>query len=239
MTLVAAGADASTQTLGGISALTAAAEELQVDVVRTLLKLGLPALGGRRAWADALCCSARKGLFEALDQLIPAGEAGGLPGQKFLDRTGTSPLHCAAAGSYTRCVRILLEAGADETALNRNECTPLEIVGTRRRPVPRGDDGGNKNSPEQEEDIANMHLQQDERIRRALIKAFLYRSMAWSWPKHAADESGCCGAGGGATAEAGGLSKGKNGMLEVNLRVFRHHLGVDAPPTAIFYKLIK
>lgn len=64
MELVRSGADASARTIGGICALTAAAEESQVLVMRALLKLGLPVLGGRRAWADALCSSARKGLVE-------------------------------------------------------------------------------------------------------------------------------------------------------------------------------
>lgn len=62
MELARSGADPSTPTIGGICALTAAAEESQVAVVQALLRLGLPALGGRRAWADALCSSARKGL---------------------------------------------------------------------------------------------------------------------------------------------------------------------------------
>ena len=58
---------------------------------------------------------------------------------------------------------LLLEAGADETALNSSECTPLEITGSRR---PKGQE----------------NEEQDDRIRRALIKAFLYRSLCWAWP---------------------------------------------------------
>lgn len=231
---MAAGADASTQTLGGISALTAAAEESHVDVVRLLLKLGLSSLGGRRAWADALCSSARKGLVVALRQLIPAGGTAGLPAQKFLTRTGTSPLHCAAAGGHIRCVRVLLEAGADETALDRNECTPLEIVGNRRI-VPKG---GPEESRKQKDDKATMYQEQDGRIRRTLIKAFVYRSVAWSWPKHVGG-SGC--GGGDGTTTAGGLSKMKNELLRANLGVFRHQLeaGPPPPPAATFYKLLK
>lgn len=99
----------------------------------------------------------------ALQQLLSAGGLGGLPGRKFLVRTGTSPLHCASACGELQCVMMLLQAGADETALNADRCTPLEIVGTLR-----------------ETGLENPAL--DERIRRALIKAFLYRSKAWLWP---------------------------------------------------------
>lgn len=126
----------------------------------------------------------------ALGKLLPAGGPGGLPGKKFLDRTGTSPLHCAAAGGHIWCVMLLLEAGADETALNRNQCTPLEITGTSRR-----------------EGLENVDM--DDRIRRALIKAFLYRSLCWAWPAVVAVTGGVNSrrrAGGGVGRKARGSS---------------------------------
>lgn len=58
---------------------------------------------------------------------------------------------------------MLLEAGADESALNRDRYIPIEIVGTQRK---KG-----RENPEV-----------DERICRALIKAFLYRSFVFLWP---------------------------------------------------------
>lgn len=76
MGLASSGADPSVLTLGGISALTAAAEESKVPVMEALLKLGLPALGGRRAWADALCASARKGLVDGELSLLPLHNVG-------------------------------------------------------------------------------------------------------------------------------------------------------------------
>lgn len=105
-------------TLGGNAPLTAAAEEGHANVVKALLRLGIWALGGRRIWADAVCCSAREGHCHVLRQLLPAAGQGGLPGWKFVVRTGTSPLHCASAYGRLGATRMLLEAGADGSILN-------------------------------------------------------------------------------------------------------------------------
>lgn len=125
--LARAGADMAALTLGGNAPLTAAAEEGHANVVKALLKLGIWTLGGRRVWADALCCSARQGYCHVLRQLLLAAGQGGLPGAKFIARTGTSPLHCAAAYGRLGATRMLLEAGADEHILNGAGFYPKEV----------------------------------------------------------------------------------------------------------------
>lgn len=125
--LARAGADMAAITLGGSAPLTAAAEEGQANVVKALLKLGIWVLGGRRVWADALCCSARQGYCDVLRQLLLAAGQGGLPGSKFIARTGTSPIHCAAAYGRLGATRMLLEAGADENILNGAGFYPKEV----------------------------------------------------------------------------------------------------------------
>lgn len=160
--LARAGGDPCARTLGGTSALTAAAEEGRLSVVKTLLKLGLGI--SRRTWADALCAAARCGHLEVLQKLILVAGDGGLPGPKFIQRTGTTPLHCASANGHLGAVRLLLEAGADETLLNGAGFYAREVVGTRRLP-PRSEDPA-----------------QDERIRHMLKHRYLYRAVTWSWP---------------------------------------------------------
>lgn len=146
--LARVGADPAALTLGGNAPLTAAAEEGQPKVVKALLELGLCAIGGRRVWADALCSSARHGHCNVMQRLLLASGEGGLPGAKFIVRTGTSPLHCAAARGYLGAVRMLLEAGADVTALNGAGFYPREVVGTRR---PSGEE-------DYEDDIRITHM---------------------------------------------------------------------------------
>lgn len=160
--LARAGADMAAITLGGSAPLTAAAEEGQANVVKALLKLGIWVLGGRRVWADALCCSARQGYCDVLRQLLLAAGQGGLPGSKFIARTGTSPIHCAAAYGRLGATRMLLEAGADENILNGAGFYPKEVVGTRRR-------------------IGEENPQEDTRIAHMLKHGYIYKSNAWLW----------------------------------------------------------
>ena len=184
-----------------------------------------------------------------------------LPGKKFLERTGTSPLHRAAASGHFRCVRILLEAGADETALDRNGHTPLAIVGTLRKSC------GDTNSIPLRASEKNKRKAEDERIRRALLKAFMYRSAAWLWPlillkeekptkkgsgeSSAGYEFGGNGVGGGTKRKLGvfgvlrrsrndqeGKEKGEeDGGEEGGGR--RGNVGMNLPSCAIFRKIVR
>lgn len=143
---------------------------------------------------------------------------------------------------------LLLEAGADETSLNRNRCTPLEITGTSRR-----------------EGLENVEM--DDRIRRALIKAFIYRSLCWGWPVVAATDgvnSRPRGSGAGrkargsssladaaaaaaaadAAAAAAAADRKLFGQLSravvAKLRIFRQeHVGEPPGPAATAHKIIR
>lgn len=113
--LLLAGASVEEQDWGsGLRLLFTAAEWGSLDGVAALIEAGasVNALSGPQG-RSALSVAAEAGEFEICEALIAAGA---LP---LADRGGSAPLHYAAGDGNARLVRLLLEAGHDPQALDK------------------------------------------------------------------------------------------------------------------------
>lgn len=72
-------------------------------------------------------------------------------------------LHFSAGYCHARATALLLHAGADEGAVDRNGDTPLDVVDTKRSPQVR-------------------HGVGRRRVRRMLLQGPAYRALSWRWP---------------------------------------------------------
>lgn len=178
--LLAAGVSAAFFTPGGTSPLAAASQEGWIGIVKTLLALGIDAVGGLAAWVDALCLGAGRGHVMIIRDLLDV--ANGFDGvrgaQQILQRSGMSPLHYAAGCRKAQVVRILLEAGADECAVNRTGYTPLDLCCT-----PKSTKSQEFQRPAIEIDV------QEKRISQMLVQAPAYRARSWEFPLSAKPSS--------------------------------------------------
>lgn len=79
-------------------------------------------------------------------------------------------LHFSAGYCHARATALLLHAGADEGAVDRNGDTPLDVVDTKRSPQVR-------------------HGVGRRRVRRMLLQGPAYRALSWRWPASPAFET--------------------------------------------------
>jgi len=74
---------------------------------------------------NALCDTAMRGHYDILELLLAHRADVGI---KRTD--GKTALHCAAEHGHAKCVRVLLQAGADRTAQDNDGFTPIQLIET-------------------------------------------------------------------------------------------------------------
>lgn len=186
-------------------ALDTASQNGHPDTVRVLLGLGLEACGGEKRGRDALSMAAQEGHVEIIAMLAEAGvvddgmalevaaNSGRVESAKFLlkqawvtsgyvnmrNHFGSIPMTLAVEAASPRIVRLLLDAGADETAKGRDletvgagNCleTPLTLatLSLRRKRC-------------QGEPATQEQLRRFEAIRRLLLRVEAVRATSWVW----------------------------------------------------------
>ncbi|CAN0189776.1 unnamed protein product [Ectocarpus fasciculatus] len=152
--------DAGTADNVGYTPLAIAAQGGRVAIVRMLLRRGVANLG-KNAYRDAITGVAMTGNMEMLRELVFVEGGVHLLGAKTSQlMTG---LHFSAGYCHARATALLLHAGADEGAVDRNGDTPLDVVDTKRSPQVR-------------------HGVGRRRVRRMLLQGPAYRALSWRWP---------------------------------------------------------
>lgn len=141
--------------------LANAASKGHLAVVKVLLRCGVHRLGSN-AFQEALFSVAMHARIDVLRELIAA------EGGVHVNRTNTaysmSALHIAAGFCHPLATSMLLEAGADEFAEDRNGQTPFVVTDTlRHEEVQHGVGGG-------------------RRVWRMLTQGPAYRARSWKWP---------------------------------------------------------
>lgn len=189
----------------GACALSMAAMKGREGIVRILLCAGLRVVGGRKAvMPNAMYTAVRSRHARVLRMLI---ESRGKKTPKEWANTsilGRRMLHYATGYCYLAAVSVLLAAGADETAQDFAELTPIECIGIE--PGPK----------------ANISLTpivrgEELAIRRMLLRGPAYRALSWAWPAAKADPAWGNGGGGnrdtrgGASSPASGVPKTPKG----------------------------
>ncbi|CAM9784777.1 unnamed protein product, partial [Scytosiphon promiscuus] len=186
-------------------ALDIASQNGHPDTVRALLGLGLDACGGDNRGRDALGVASQEQHVGIVDMLIEAGvvddgralevaaNSGRVESAKLLlkqawvtrayvnarNRFGSTPMTLAVEAASPRIVRLLLDAGADETATGRDleamgagMCLETP-VGLAALCVRRGKFQGERATQEQ------MH--QMEATHRLLVRVEALRATSWLW----------------------------------------------------------
>ncbi|CBJ33169.1 similar to ankyrin 2,3/unc44 [Ectocarpus siliculosus] len=123
--------DAGTADSVGYTPLAISAQGGHVSIVRMLLKRGV-ALLGKNAYRDAITGVAMTGNMEMLRELVYVEGGVHLLGAKTSQLM--TALHFSAGYCHARATALLLHAGADEGAVDRNGGTPLDVVDTKRSP---------------------------------------------------------------------------------------------------------
>ena len=124
--LVQLGADASAATATGMTPLHLAAVGGHADVVRVLTGAeGAPSIDARdHSQATALYLASSHGKLGVAKLLVKLGADCRLNA-----KGGSSPLHAACAGGYTKCARMLIErGGAGKECLLDGGLTPLHVA---------------------------------------------------------------------------------------------------------------
>lgn len=125
--LLAAGVDRNATDLWGCTALHRAAEqEGFAEPVRILLAAGLDVRARDMEGYSPLHFAAAKGAETSIVDFLAAGSC--LAGRGI---NGDTPLHSAVRFLSVSTARILIEAGADETAENDDGYTPRDVTGVR------------------------------------------------------------------------------------------------------------
>ncbi|CAN0054748.1 unnamed protein product, partial [Ectocarpus sp. 13 AM-2016] len=159
--------DAGTADSVGYTPLAIAAQGGHVTIVRMLLKRGVASLG-KNAYRDAITGVAMTGNMEMLRELVYVERGVHLLGAKTSQLM--TALHFSAGYCHARATALLLHAGADEGAVDRNGDTPLDVVDTKRSPQVR-------------------HGVGRRRVRRMLLQGPAYRVLSWRWPASPAFET--------------------------------------------------
>ncbi|KAM3621335.1 uncharacterized protein V6R79_009782 [Siganus canaliculatus] len=105
--LLRRGADVRSQAQDEASVLYEASSSGNPDVIRLLLEFGADANVAKHSGHLPIHRCAHRGHLEALKLLIPVTSVAEV------NDSGMSPLHSAAAGAHTHCLRALLDAGYD------------------------------------------------------------------------------------------------------------------------------
>ena len=161
-----------------------------VGVVRTLIdEGGIRAAGGEMAMPNAIYASIRCRRAVILLLLLAVDGEGRRPEWANRESDGRTLLHYGTGYFCPAAVSILLEAGADEEALDTEWRIPGDATG-----VDLGRDGGPEMDPEKE--VA---------IRRILQCGLGYRAQSWAWPCDEEEDAG--GSGGGDSPLTGQVGK--------------------------------
>ncbi|CAM9128534.1 unnamed protein product, partial [Ectocarpus sp. 6 AP-2014] len=186
--------DAGTADSVGYTPLAISAQGGHVSIVRMLLKRGV-ALLGKNAYRDAITGVAMTGNMEMLRELVYVEGGVHLPGAKTSQLM--TALHFSAGYCHARATALLLHAGADEGAVDRNGDTPLDVVDTKRSPQVR-------------------HGVGRRRVRRMLLQGPAYRALSWRWPASPAFETtpDSAAATGGAALALPGLDAAEPGSAK-------------------------
>lgn len=154
------GADASAADDMGQTTLSLAALHGHLAVVKVMLRFGIQKLGPR-AYPDALICMSLCGNVSILREMTSA--EGGEHINQARNLVRMTPLHFSAGFCHLLATRVLLEAGADENAVDLKGETPLDVVDTMR----------------------NEHVEHGSGRRRLMLMLThgpAYRARSWRWP---------------------------------------------------------
>ena len=159
--LLAAGVDRNATDLWSCTALHRAAEQADgsAEHVRLLLAAGLDVRAKDMEGYTPLHFAAARGAETAIVDLLAAGSCLAERGIN-----GDTPLHSAVRFLSLATVRILLESDADETAVNGDGHTPLDVTGV----LPDGRDIENQPDPLVAEGIRDL-LEAAPRSRKTRI----------------------------------------------------------------------
>lgn len=141
--------------------LANASSKGHLEIVKVLLRCGVHRLGSN-AFQEALFAVAMHGHIEVLRELINA--EGGVHVNRANTAYSMRALHITAGFCHPIATSMLLEAGADEFAEDRNGQTPFVVIDTLRHDEVQHGVGGAR------------------RIRRMLMQAPAYRARSWKWP---------------------------------------------------------
>lgn len=149
----------------GRCALLGAVEMGQENVLRLLLHEGLEAVGGMQAISVAVEAAIEDRRPACLRMLLAAKVGAGVGEEywanKTLKRARVPPLHSAAAVGSLATVRMLLAAGADETALSSDGKRACDCIGRRTR--------------------GDRDAAREAAIGRMLERGPAFRARSWAW----------------------------------------------------------
>lgn len=141
--------------------LANASSKGHLEIVKVLLRCGVHRLGSN-AFQEALFAVAMHGHIEVLRELINA--EGGVHVNRVNTAYSMHALHITVGFCHPLATSMLLEAGADEFAEDRNGQTPFVVIDTLRHDQVHHGVGGAR------------------RIRRILMQGPAYRARSWKWP---------------------------------------------------------
>ena len=156
-----------------------------LGVVRILVNHGMETMGGSSVLPKALYACSRFGRGRILRLLLGAEGYGVRSELASTSVMGERMLHVASGYCNPAAVSALLEAGADERALDVKGHVPRDVLGTN---LAQG---------------VEMDLGKATAIHRMLQRGPAYRARSWAWPS---GESGGAGDGGDGRDPAGALA---------------------------------
>lgn len=161
--------------------LARAVSEGHEHVVRTLLDVGLEAVGGLSVIPKALCHAVVDRQPRILQRLISVEGEERRPHWARVWLEGTPLVHYAAGKAFTAGISVLLAVGADETVLSRTKVAGEDLIGWG---IP-------------ENDRAAVEV---AAVGRMLERAPAFRARSWTWPSNRHARTTSVVVGGGAEA---------------------------------------
>ncbi len=152
----------------GYSPLAGASQHGYTACVKLLLRHGVANLG-RNAYRDALTGVAMTGNVRMLRELVRADGGRHVAGAK--TSLGMTALHFTAGYCHPRATALLLQAGADENAVDAHGETPFDVIDTKRS-------------------VNVRHGIGRRLVRRILSRGPAFRAMSWAWPALPCGEGG-------------------------------------------------